>query len=320
MTSHRKIFLLTLLVWVTVALSLPHRTYAQKASAKVSAHQRQANARFVALWSDPSGDTYEHKEMTSLQAQKALNSGADVNARDRDGKTALITAAEDGNPALVHILLAHRADLEAQDHQGRTALFWAMTGYPVFVGNRLGLALILSPQQEAVALAHRLNSIRLLLGKGAKVNTQDHQGETPLQVAAGMPMEGGFSGEVTVLNQHTAIQFHLAIINLLLSHDANVNAKNRSGMDALITLAEIGMADTVRLLLTHGADVNSRDANGTTALMYAAIEGHVGAIQLLLAHGANVNARDRDGETALGMATRLSKAKAVAVLQAAGAK
>ncbi len=176
MTSHRKIFLLTLLVWVTVALSLPHRTYAQKASAKVSAHQRQANARFVALWSDPSGDTYEHKEMTSLQAQKALNSGADVNARDRDGKTALITAAE------------------------------------------------------------------------------------------------------------------------------------------------IGMADTVRLLLTHGADVNSRDANGTTALMYAAIEDHVGVIQLLLAHGANVNARDRDGETALGMATRLSKAKAVAVLQAAGAK
>ena len=53
-----------------------------------------------------------------------LKLGADVNARDEDGLTPLMNAAGQGDPDLIHCLLAGGADTQARDNEGLTALMY----------------------------------------------------------------------------------------------------------------------------------------------------------------------------------------------------
>jgi hypothetical protein len=58
--------------------------------------------------------------------KELLAAGADPNETGRDGLTALMNAARQGEPACVQQLIAASADLEAQDQDGRTALAQAI--------------------------------------------------------------------------------------------------------------------------------------------------------------------------------------------------
>jgi ankyrin repeat protein len=55
-------------------------------------------------------------------ARHLLKAGALVNARDRNGRTALMEAAERGNTAVADVLLQAGADVRLTDDQGRIAL------------------------------------------------------------------------------------------------------------------------------------------------------------------------------------------------------
>jgi hypothetical protein len=58
-------------------------------------------------------------------AQVLLENGADVDAVDAEGNSALILAVKGGHEGIVRILLAQCADLTAQDRKGKTAAQWA---------------------------------------------------------------------------------------------------------------------------------------------------------------------------------------------------
>lgn len=77
-----------------------------------------------------------------------LKLGADVNARDEDGMTPLMNAAAQGDPGLIHCLLAAGADTQARDNEGKTPLMHAITG------NRYSeVAELIKRGHTAVALA-----------------------------------------------------------------------------------------------------------------------------------------------------------------------
>jgi hypothetical protein len=87
--------------------------------------------------------------------------GADVNAKDSIGYTALIYASTKGHTETVNVLLTAGADVNQRDDtHGATALMWA-------------------------SLRGRTETIKSLLEAGADVNQHDDRGETALMTASG---------------------------------------------------------------------------------------------------------------------------------------
>jgi len=78
---------------------------------------------------------------------------------------------------------------------------------------------------------------------------------------------------------------------------ADVNARFRDGMTALMIMSSSASAESVDMLLRLGADPNLRGDDGGTALMIAAKRGRVEAVRLLIAAGADVHAEDDAGRT-----------------------
>ncbi len=66
------------------------------------------------------------RTVTVEEVRKALASGANVHAKDNDGKTALMFAAGmKANPEVVKVLLENGADVHAVDNNGHDAIWWA---------------------------------------------------------------------------------------------------------------------------------------------------------------------------------------------------
>lgn len=109
-------------------------------------------------------------------------------------------------------------------------------------------------------LAHRLD-------QGGKLPAMDAFGYTPLGMASA--------------------QIAPACIQTLLDHGANVNEPMSGGWTPIILVAMGGAPVPVMELLTsHGADLNARNRWGCTALYYASGFGSQRAVDFLLTHGA----------------------------------
>jgi hypothetical protein len=95
---------------------------------------------------------------------------------------------------------------------------------------------------------HRRNvaAVRLLLDRGASVNSADDDGVTALHVAAG------------------AIAVDVA--RLLLERKALVNARGYCGWTPLAWASRPGGSALSELLFQHGASLTNRDENGKTPL------------------------------------------------------
>lgn len=74
------------------------------------------------------------KKGNTAKIEKLLARGADVNARNKSGWTALMHAAVNGHTAIIKALLAAGADVNAKNKNGGTALMQAARyGHPDIV-------------------------------------------------------------------------------------------------------------------------------------------------------------------------------------------
>lgn len=178
-------------------------------------------------------------------------------------------------------LIRGGTNLKIKDTDGRTALHWA-----VMKCFRAGDG---CTSEDVVRL------VRELLERGAEVDARDDLCNTPL---------------LSVKAEYFALEgICLAVICLLLEHNADANAKSSLGTTCLhrgasfATTRAYEICEIIDVLLKHGADVNAKDYNGRTALHYA--DRPEVAERLLLA-GIDVDAVNSSGKTALQRATTLN--------------
>ncbi|KAM5249814.1 kinase D-interacting substrate of 220 kDa isoform 19-T19 [Hipposideros larvatus] len=232
-------------------------------------------------------------EEENIPALKALlEKCKDVDERNEDNWTALISASKEGHVLVVEELLKCGADLEHRDMGGWTALMWAC-----YKGRTEVVELLLShganpsvtglysvyPIIWAAGRGHA-DIVHLLLQNGAKVNCSDKYGTTPLVWAA---RKG-----------------HLECVKHLLATGADVDQEGANSMTALIVAVKGGYTQSVKEILKRNPNVNLTDKDGNTALMIASKEGHTEIVQDLLDAGTYVNIPDRSGDTVLIGAVR----------------
>ncbi|KAJ4245978.1 hypothetical protein NW762_013722 [Fusarium torreyae] len=265
--------------------------------------------------SDQNGDTLLISAIKGRWYSKfeaILNSNkVDVNARDKDGNTALhhiVYAA--GAGGMVDTLLSREdVDVNARNQKGRT---------PIALGCSTG----------CIEIVHSL----LKTGR-ADVEIPDSKGGTPLLVA-------GYQGEVEILRLllttvevevnirdhegRTALAWaanngHEEAVRSLLGWDhVEVNTRDNSGRTPLCLAVVEGNENVVGLLLnTTGVDAEVKDDDGRTALALAAMRGAFRIVQLFLNNRrANIYAGDTDGRTPLLLAAEKGRKDVVRLLLA----
>jgi ankyrin repeat domain-containing protein 50 len=265
-----------------------------------------------------------HMGLVSV-VQLLLDKGADPNARDFEGATALYRAVFTGEVEVVRLLLKNGADANIEDNNSWTALQRAvMNGNLAMVCALLESGADIESRyegqwtilHEAVEKGHT-NIAKLLIEKGADIKAKDNDGWTALQRAVmkgnqtivcallerGADIESRYEGKWTLL--HYAIWGgDTNIAKLLIEKGADVEAAGNGGWTVLHTAAQGGYKDLVRLLLEMGADIKTEYNGGWTALHTAARDGYKDVVQLLLETGADVEAKDNGGWTALHAAAQ----------------
>lgn len=147
--------------------------------------------------------------------QKLIANGADVNAQDNHGYTALIDAASKGHLAILRLLLDANADPNLQTSYGATALSLASAHHPEVVRMLLDAGADVNKSTALVAAAWygQREIVHMLLKAGADVNVQTRYECTPLFAAS--------------LNDHREI------VRTLIAAGADVHIICRHGITAM---------------------------------------------------------------------------------------
>jgi ankyrin repeat protein len=219
-----------------------------------------------------------------------VGKGADVNKIDNQGATPLTSAARDRHPEMVEFLIGLGADPNLTNNDGVTPLV-------------------------AAVLRDHVPTVKALLAKGADIEKPGPEGFRPLAVAiaedryevAKALMEAGANVNVPA-GPDGLTPLMVAV------------AQSSPGEGAIFLPSSTRPLDIAKGLLERGADVNAKSKAGVTALMVAAAHNNPPMIGLLIESGADTAAKNNQGKTAEDVAEmnkNMEAAQAIRVLATA---
>ncbi|MDP7269522.1 MAG: ankyrin repeat domain-containing protein, partial [Pirellulales bacterium] len=239
-----------------------------------------------------------------------IASGADVNAKDKNGETPLDYAISTDHTVIADLL---------RKHDGKTKRELKAAGKPtepVAEAAQPEPPTAKTPLWKA-AMFGEIEPAKQAIADGADVNAKGERGLTPLHFAVVAALDSGDN----------------KVIELLIANGADVNAKDDSGLTPLDSVKRLSEAAAITkklraiqgktddipvadLLRKHGGKTGAELKGGETVaeaaqpepttneaqaldFWFVVISGHTGDVKQAIAEGADVNAKVGGGKTPL---------------------
>ena len=262
-----------------------------------------------------------------------LNQKALVNARNKEGETALHIAVRLNQRETGEFLLSRGADIFSSNSVGESPLYLALT-YPsgvlqwMFTVQTIDARDGLGNSMLHYAAMWKLDRhIPFIIKKGVLTETENATGETPLFMAvkydgastvrALLGMDANLNARDSLGNSalHAAVRWNSQNAALaLIDAGIDVNAHSLTGTSPLHDSVRLGITEIANILLNRGANIEVRDADGNTPLMEAAKAGYIDAVELLAQKGADPMTRNARGDTPLHIAVALEDGDMIRML------
>jgi len=255
-----------------------------------------------------------------------VEAGADVNASNSCGNTALHEVAWHGELTLMKALIDAGADVSAANGAGWTPLHHAarnghldctkaliQAGANVDSGNVEGC----TPLHDAVQFGHE-ECMQALIEARASVNEMNKRGNTPLHAALRIGhlqctkalLEAGAEANAVNSRGETPIYQAASLSDIscteaLIEAGAELNTGRTTVYyddTPLHEAARCGKSLCMIALIQAGAELNKVNERGDTPLHIVVEQGDLPCTKALLEAGAHLNTINKDGRTALGVA------------------
>ncbi|XP_046558367.1 putative ankyrin repeat protein RF_0381 [Haliotis rubra] len=248
-----------------------------------------------------------------------------IESRGRDGRTPIMSAAENGHTGVVKLLLSKGCDVTSLDDYGDSILHIACSGgrvdmvtfvlslghFDINSRGRFGR----TPALVAAEKGHR-QVLDFLVCEGGDLSLKDTEDDDILHVAC-------VGGDVEMVK-------HILQMNV-----SNINSKGKYGRTPVMLAAEFGHIELFYFLVCRGGDlmmvddngdsilhvacggsvkmvkcllsidiihINSRGCYGNTPIMTAASRGHRAVFELLVKNQADLSLVNEDGNNVLHVA------------------
>jgi serine/threonine-protein phosphatase 6 regulatory ankyrin repeat subunit B len=108
------------------------------------------------------------------------------------------------------------------------------------------------------------------------------------------------------MDLHTCCNGNVDELNRLLENEQylrHIDDIDCDGRTPLVQASIDGYVEIVQILISHGADVNKTSRYGGAPLHYACDGGHLDTVKELIKNGARINGKNGNGETSLHIAS-----------------
>lgn len=322
------------------------------------------------------------KEGNLSKAEELLEQGARIEARDgSDHQTGLVFAAYKGHVSIIKMLIKRGAEINATDDKGWTALseasYMGKTAVVAFLlekkastlpstswldSREHGNAVFWCIESAFNSYSEKIEIIKLLLAHGAEPEGVDENKRDSLAIAKHRNyieivklLEKFRAERIAKQNKYALLEAirnqdvkkvklyldkkvnpnsllengesllnyavtsqNIAIVKLLLEYGANPNTANELGTNALMRVIRSGNVKIFNLLIDYGINVNQTDLKGRTALFYAVENNSNNMLNTLLNSGISIDVTDNYGATAFLYACTLGNIPACKILMQSG--